>query len=81
MKKTLYALVAVLMFAASTPGQSDAVGFVKYFFDAVANTLGLDRGPIPKVMRQAPPAEIDLYRHRIPPHVYVQEVHIQADGF
>jgi hypothetical protein len=81
MKKALFAIVAASALAAGSPCDSHAVGLVKYLFDAMANTLGLDRGGIPKVLRCAPPPQIDEYGARIPRHVYVHDIHIQAEGF
>ena len=79
MKIIMWLIIIIL--AMTTPGPAHAQGFFKYVLDAVANQLGLDRGPIPKVMPKSRPHQWDKYGNRIPPHVYLPEFHLQAEGF
>ena len=63
------------------PAVSHGFGLLKYLGDAVANQLGLDRGPIPKAVPKCPAAQCDPYLKRLPPHVYFPSFHLQAEGF
>jgi hypothetical protein len=80
MKKSL--LIAVLVVTLVSPGTCFGFGLFKYTVDAIANQLGLDRGPVPKAI---PKASFDPCNGRKdcpkgtanrPPRL-----HIQADGF
>jgi hypothetical protein len=77
-------IIMALMIAAliSFPGTSHAFGLMRWAFDAVANQLGLDRGPIPKVIPNNPPSDV-LSRHglKIPNDPNVNRMYIQAEGF
>ena len=78
--KTLLVIIAVLLL---TPNVSFGFGLFQYVFDGVKNQLGLDRGPIPKVLPQENPH--DPYG-RANPHGGKfnpdrNRVVIQADGF
>ena len=46
MKTRILALVIAILI--SVPGTSHAFGIMRWTFDAIANQLGLDRGPIPE---------------------------------
>lgn len=74
-------LILLLIFTLSAPQASHAFGLLKYLGDMVANQLGLDRGPIPKVIPKCRGAECDEYRNSIPRHVYTPSFHLQAEGF
>lgn len=64
------------------PGTSHAFGLFRWAFDAVANQLGLDRGPIPKVLPQNPPPDVTTGKlHMVPPHPDGKKIYIQAEGF
>jgi hypothetical protein len=74
--------VAVLILAVICPPVSHGFGLLRFTFDAVANQLGLDRGPIPKV----PPRPESLPpdpRCQTPPNhrSMAQQIYIQAEGF
>lgn len=81
MRSKLLVMVVVLVMGA--PNLSFGFGLLQYVFDGVKNQLGLDRGPIPKVLPQENPH--DPYgRHN--PHAGKfnpdrNRVVIQADGF
>jgi len=74
-------LVAVLVLSLICPSMSNAFGLLRYTFDAIANQLGLDRGPIPKTLPKTPPA--DFHSQGPPPHKSpdANRIHIQAEGF
>ena len=76
--KSLIFLIIVL---ASISGNAHAFGLLKYIWDGVSNQLGLDRGPIPKVISQPCPSKCDSYRSRLPKHVYRPSFHLQAEGY
>ena len=74
-------IIGILIVTLSFPAASHGFGLLRYVFDAIANQLGLDRGPIPKVLPNvssqgcnpaASPAAKRPESHRI---------HIQAEGF
>lgn len=72
-------LVAVLIVF---PGTSHAFGLLRWAFDAVANQLGLDRGPIPKVIPQNPPPDVATGKvPNVQPHPDARKIYIQAEGF
>jgi hypothetical protein len=79
MKVITVVLLAALVFG--LPTMSHGFGLLKYIFDGVSNQLGLDRGPIPKVVPKTPPY------HPLPgtgapiPHAESPQIHIQAEGF
>ena len=50
-------LIGVLVCSLLCPSMSHAFGLLRYTFDAIANQLGLDRGPIPKTLPRTPPGE------------------------
>ncbi|HMK35335.1 MAG TPA: hypothetical protein VK463_09735 [Desulfomonilaceae bacterium] len=71
-------VIGILILSLSFPAASHAFGLLRYLFDAVANQLGLDRGPIPKTFPKAPlppPGQAG------PGHPDLGRVHIQAEGF
>jgi hypothetical protein len=77
----LLALVFTITLLITLPTASHAIGILKYLCDAAANQLGLDRGPVPKVIPKRHPLPWDKYGNRIPRHVYVPDFHLQAEGF
>ena len=74
-------LIVTLVLALICPSVSDAFGLLRYTFDAIANQLGLDRGPIPKALPKTPPA--DFHPQGPSPNKYpdVNRIYIQAEGF
>jgi hypothetical protein len=74
-------LIGVLVFSLICPCASHAFGLLRYTFDAIANQLGLDRGPIPKAPPKAPPA--GFHPQGPTPNTYpdANRIHIQAEGF
>jgi hypothetical protein len=83
MKIKLLALVIVALI--SFPATSHAFGLMRWGFDAVANQLGLDRGPIPKVIPNYPPSDVpSKHGHNLPNlpnHPNGTRIYIQAEGF
>jgi hypothetical protein len=73
-------LVAVLI-SLTVTGSSHAFGLLQYIFDAVSNQLGLDRGPIPKVVPYSPPPPYGPKQFPVNQHPDVGRIHIQAEGF
>jgi hypothetical protein len=80
MRYIILILLAVFI-VTSLPTTSHAIGLFKYLWDAVANQLGLDRGPIPKTFPKFPQQRFDAYGNPVPDHVYVPGFHLQAEGF
>jgi hypothetical protein len=74
-------LIGVLVFSLVCPSASNAFGLLRYTFDAIANQLGLDRGPIPKAPPKTPPT--GFHPQGPPPNTHpdANRIHIQADGF
>ncbi len=81
MKKKIVLAILVLMML--VPTVSHGFGLLRYTFDAIANQLGLDRGPIPKV----PPRNLQAdfqppgYPAPHPNHPDLNRIYIQAEGF
>ena len=81
MRTKLVIFLMALMIA--VPNVSFGFGLLQYTFDAIANQLGLDRGPVSKVLPEANP--YDPYGR---PNPLVGKLHpdrhrmvIQAEGF
>jgi len=74
-------LIILLLVGMILPPVSHGFGLLRYVYDAAVNQLGLDRGPVPKVMpkRVAPGARPDC----LPPDrpYKTQNIYIQAEGF
>ena len=47
-------LIAIIALGMLLPPVSHGFGLFRYTFDAVANQLGLDRGPAPKLLPKIP---------------------------
>jgi hypothetical protein len=74
-------LIGIILITVICPPSSHALGLFRYVFDGITSMLGLDRGPIPKVLPQAPPPGTPPQN---PPPVRQDpeaRIHIQADGF
>ena len=74
-------LIGVIALTLIAPSVSHGFGILRYAFDAVANQLGLDRGPIPKVIPKVPPPYVG---HRVDPsgkQRYQRGPYMQAEGF
>ncbi len=79
MKVTTIVLLAALVFG--LPTVSHGFGLLRYIFDGVSNQLGLDRGPIPKVVPKTP-AYPPLPGPGMPvPPPGAPKTYIQAEGF
>ena len=74
-------IIIVVAVTMAMPPASQAFGLLRYIFDGVSNQLGLDRGPIPKVLpKRCQPATPP----GAPPpgkHADVSRIYIQAEGF
>ncbi|AFM27316.1 hypothetical protein [Desulfomonile tiedjei] len=79
MKKKI--LVLLMILSLSYPAASHAFGILRYTFDAIANQLGLDRGPVPKVFPQLPPTGFDAHGKPLSNHPDANRIYIQAEGF
>jgi hypothetical protein len=73
-------IMAFLILIIACPTVSHGFGLLRYVFDGISNQLGLDRGPIPKVV---PGARADFDPTKPPPlrHPDAHRIHIQAEGF
>ncbi len=74
-------LIGILAVMLSFPASSHALGLLRYVFDAVANQLGLDRGPIPKALPQMPPPGCAPSTPATSKHPDAHRIYIQAEGF
>ncbi len=74
-------IVMALMICLMVPAQSHAFGILRYLYDAVSNQLGLDRGPIPKVVPNTPNPHLWPKGLPINQHPDTGRIHIQAEGF
>jgi hypothetical protein len=74
----LFSLVFIL---SGTPATAHGFGLFKYIWDGFNNQLGLDRGPIPKVIpkRAVLPCNDNVTKR--PLHAYAPTFHLQAEGF
>ncbi len=70
-----------LLLAIICPPVSHGFGLLRYTFDALANQLGLDRGPIPKVAPRLPHVPSDPQCQTLPNHPQAHQIYIQAEGF
>jgi hypothetical protein len=74
--------IAVVILAVICPPVSHGFGLLRFTFDALANQLGLDRGPIPKVAPRPESFPPDPRCQTAPnPHPVAQQIYIQAEGF
>jgi hypothetical protein len=75
-------LLTVLVLMLLIPTASHGFGLLRYTFDAIANQLGLDRGPIPKTLPRNLQADFHLPGQPPPPsHPDLNRIYIQAEGF
>ena len=75
-------LIGILVVMMIIPPVSHAgAGFFRYVFDAIFNQLGLDRGPVPKVMNKPPCADPFSGGPSQDTHRGPHRIHIQAEGF
>ena len=87
MKKVIKLIILLVAFSILTPNLSYSFGLFQYTFDGIKNQLGLDRGPVSKVVPQDDPS--NPYCHpNMPPNVLAPKPHpdrnrivIQAEGF
>lgn len=64
------------------PGFSYGFGILRYVSDGIANQLGLDRGPIPKVIQTPrPPAFPSPHQVTGPKHPESSRIYLQAEGW
>jgi len=73
-------IIAILILSLSFPAASHSFGILRYLFDAVANQLGLDRGPVPKTLPRTPPPP-SPYGPHVDKHPDAYKFYIQAEGF
>ncbi len=74
-------LIGMLVCFLVCPSVSHAFGLLRYTFDAVANQLGLDRGPIPKTLPRTPPGALYPHGSLLNKCPDGRRVYIQAEGF
>ncbi|MGB6067616.1 MAG: hypothetical protein WBG50_22650 [Desulfomonilaceae bacterium] len=81
MKTKIFIGILIAVLSLSAPAPSHALGLLRYVFDAVANQLGLDRGPIPKALPKVPPpggCPLPPLAAKYPGN---HQIYIQAEGF
>ncbi len=75
-------VLSILVLMMMLPAISHGFGLLRYTFDAIANQLGLDRGPIPKALPRNLQADFNPHGYVLPPkHADMNRIHIQAEGF
>ena len=76
-----YLLVALLALSLLLPTTSHAFGLLRWAWDGISNQLGLDRGPIPKVIPKICNPACDPRDNRNPLTQRIPFYYIQAEGF
>lgn len=79
MRRNLF--IALLIISLFVPTTSHAFGVLRWAWDGISNQLGLDRGPIPKVIPKFCDPRYDPRDNRNPLTQRVPFFYIQADGF
>lgn len=74
-------LIMILVVTMACAPASHGFGILRYAYDAIANQLGLDRGPIPKVVPKPNPQDCPPQPHFPGKHPDADRIHIQAEGF
>ena len=74
-------LIAVMVLSLIVPSVSHGFGLLKYAFDAIANQLGLDRGPVPKVIPVPNPKAAGGHHNSPDKYPRPTGIYIQAEGF
>jgi hypothetical protein len=74
-------LIVVILVGMVLPPVSHGFGLLRYIYDATINQLGLDRGPVPKVMPK--PVVPGPHSNCLPADrpYRTQNIYIQAEGF
>jgi hypothetical protein len=75
-------VILVLVLVAACPPVSHGFGVLRWACDAISNTLGFDRGPVPKVVALTPcqPAG-PAPNHSRNLHPDMQRIYLQASGW
>lgn len=73
--------ILILLTALTLPGQAHAFGIFNYFFSAVANNLGVSRGPVPKKVEFDKRAEWAPCPTSQPRHLSTPNPNLQAEGY
>ncbi len=72
----------VLVLAMVSPPASHAFGVLRWACDAIANTLGFDRGPVPKVVPRTPfLSACPAPNHSRNQHPDMYRIYVQAEGW
>jgi hypothetical protein len=79
MKATL--VIALLVASLALPSVSHGQGLLRYLFDGISNQLGLDRGPIPKVLPRPYPVQHTPWGVPLGKFADAPRPYIQAQGF
>jgi len=74
-------LIIAVVFALAMPPSAHALGVFRWAWDAVANQLGLDRGPVPKVYPRPYPPQPDPRDQHKATRARYPWFYIQAEGF
>jgi len=74
-------LIVVIVLSAALPPASHGFGLLRYTYDAIANQLGLDRGPVPKVVPKRPPVPCLPGQSPYDRPYRAPNIYIQAEGF
>jgi hypothetical protein len=74
-------LIVIVILGMLFPGVSHGFGILRFVCDGIANQLGLNRGPIPKVIQRPQPPGVDSHQATLPKHPDAYRVYIQAEGF
>jgi len=74
-------LIILLLVALAQPAPSHAFGILRWAWDGLSNQLGLDRGPVPKVIPRICHPAYDPRSNRDPLNARIPPFYIQAEGF
>lgn len=75
-------LVGVLVLTLACPAASHGFGLLRWTCDAIANQLGLDRGPFPKVISRLPLTPVKSFPGGPPlHHPDAYRLYIPANGW
>jgi hypothetical protein len=74
-------LIGIIALTLLCPPYSHGFGLLRYVFDGLSNQLGLDRGPIPKVLPKVGPSGPFGNCDPALKHYSKYRLHIQAEGF
>lgn len=74
-------LIIIVIVILAQPVPSHAFGILRWAWDGLSNQLGLDRGPVPKIIPKIHHPKYDPRNNRDPLNARIPPFYIQAEGF